>query len=96
MTQKLSAAEIDARLTELAGWHCERDKLFREFRFIDFPSAFGFMAAAAIHAEAMNHHPEWFNAYSTVKVWLTSHDVGGVSERDFALARIMGGLFREG
>ena len=94
MTNTFSEAEIDARLSSLAGWRRDGDKLFREFEFADFPGAFGFMAAAAIHAQAMNHHPEWFNVYSTVKVWLTTHDVGGVSERDLALARVMDGLYR--
>ncbi len=50
------------------------------------------MAAAAVHAQAMNQQPEWFKRYATVRVWLTTHNVGGLSDRDFALAGVMGGL----
>ena len=91
--QKLSAANIKAGLLSLSGWVQEGDKLFREFSFADFSRAFGFMAAAAIQAQAMNHHPEWFNAYATVKVWLTTHDAGGITQRDLDLAAVMNGLY---
>jgi 4a-hydroxytetrahydrobiopterin dehydratase len=55
-------------------------------------TAFGFMAAAALIAERMNHHPEWFNVYGTVRVHLTTHDAGGITGSDLALARAMDGL----
>lgn len=64
-------------------------KLHREYRFPDFVHAFGFMAAAAVAIEAMNHHPEWFNVWNRVNVDLTTHDAGGITERDFKLARKM-------
>lgn len=93
MIQKLSNTEVETGLASLPGWGRDHEKLHRVFEFADFSRAFGFMAAIAIRAEAMNHHPEWFNVYATVKVWLTTHDVGGVSERDLALARLMNELY---
>lgn len=89
---RLSEAEIVAWATRLEGWAVEDGKLRRVFEFDSFPEAFGFMAAAAIHAQQMDHHPDWSNSYRTVVVTLTSHDVGGLSERDFRLAEIMDGL----
>jgi 4a-hydroxytetrahydrobiopterin dehydratase len=89
MSKKLSRPEIEAALGSLPGWGIDGEKLYREFKFADFPRAFGFMAAMATRAEAMNHHPEWLNVYATVKVWLSTHDVGGVSARDLALAQVM-------
>ena len=94
MIKKLSAADIEAGLLALPGWMHEDDKLYREFGFADFSRAFGFMAAAAIQAQAMNHHPEWFNVYATVKVWLTTHDAGGITQRDLDLAAVMNALFK--
>ena len=67
-------------------------KLHREFKFQDFVHAFGFMTSAALVAESMNHHPEWFNVYSTVRVDLNTHDVGGISQLDFDLAEKMDAL----
>jgi 4a-hydroxytetrahydrobiopterin dehydratase len=61
----------------------------RTFRFADFAEAFGFMARAAIEAEKADHHPEWFNVYNRVEVTLTTHDAGGISTRDAALAAKM-------
>ena len=88
-TLKLDAADVAQRLTELAGWAVVDGKLHREYRFTDFVEAFGFMASAALVAERMNHHPEWFNVWSTVRVDLTTHDVGGISAKDFELAAAM-------
>jgi 4a-hydroxytetrahydrobiopterin dehydratase len=86
---KLSQAELEAALATLPGWALESDKLYKEFRFPDFVHAFGFMTTAALRIEAMNHHPEWFNVYHTVKVHLTTHDAGGISEKDVELAKIL-------
>lgn len=61
----------------------------KRFAFASFQLAFAFMTAAALKAERMNHHPEWANVYATVDVRLTSHDAGGVTERDLSLARFM-------
>jgi 4a-hydroxytetrahydrobiopterin dehydratase len=84
----LSETELDAALAELDGWTLVDGKLHKEFEFDDFVGAFSFMSAAALHAERMNHHPEWFNVYRTVRVDLSTHDLGGVSTWDVELARI--------
>jgi 4a-hydroxytetrahydrobiopterin dehydratase len=78
--------DIDDRLQSLPDWHLRDNAIERELRFRDFVEAFGFMAAVALCAERMNHHPEWSNVYNRVTIRLTTHDTGGVSERDFALA----------
>ncbi len=92
MAKKLSADEIQAGLDELEGWSLDDEKLYREFRFENFITAFGFMSSAAIEAEKMNHHPEWFNVYSKVRVHLITHDAGGITELDFQLAKKMNAL----
>ena len=84
--QKLSDADIQTRLSSMPGWSVADGKLHREYAFKDFVRAFGFMASAALVAESMNHHPEWFNVYSTVRVDLATHDAGGITELDFTLA----------
>jgi 4a-hydroxytetrahydrobiopterin dehydratase len=91
---KLSDGEIQARLRELPEWTLLDGKLHREFRFADFVAAFGFMSRCALVAERMDHHPEWSNVYNRVSVSLTTHDCGGISERDFKLARRMGELYQ--
>ena len=94
MPDKLTDDEITSRLSSLDGWSLEAGKLHREFRFTNFVEAFGFMTRAAIEAESMNHHPEWFNVYSKVVVDLTTHEASGISELDFRLAEIMNSLAR--
>jgi len=94
--KKLHEAEIAARLSSLTGWSASGGKLHREFRFKDFVAAFGFMTRAALVAESMNHHPEWFNVYSSVVVDLSTHDAGGITALDFALAEKMEELARSG
>ena len=91
--EKLSPAEIERRLQALPGWVLDQHKLYRRFVFRDFVEAFGFMSRVALLAEAMNHHPEWSNVYNRVDIHLTSHDAGGISERDFSLAGRINGLF---
>lgn len=86
---KLDDATITRDLAALTGWQREGDKLFREFQFADFVTAFSFMTGAALVAERMNHHPEWFNVYKTVRVHLATHDAGGITDADFQLARAM-------
>ncbi len=84
--QKLTPEDIHSRLPKLAGWELRDGKLHRDFRFDDFVAAFGFMSSVALLAERANHHPEWSNVYNRVSIDLTTHDAGGLSERDFALA----------
>ncbi|MCC5962148.1 MAG: 4a-hydroxytetrahydrobiopterin dehydratase [Rhodobacteraceae bacterium] len=73
------------------GWQMVdgRDAIFKEFTFADFVAAFGWMSKVAMIAEKMDHHPEWFNVYKTVQVTLSTHDVGGLSGLDIALAEKM-------
>jgi 4a-hydroxytetrahydrobiopterin dehydratase len=87
-TTKIGAA---AALKSLDGWRAAegRDAVCKEFRFKDFNAAFGFMARVALYAEKADHHPEWFNVYNRVEVTLATHDAGGVTDRDVALARFM-------
>ena len=92
MANKLSDADVTNKLDALPGWSLVAGKLHRDFKFASFVEAFGFMTSAAIEAEKMNHHPEWFNVYSKVAVDLTTHDAGGITELDFALAERMNAL----
>ena len=85
---RLTDAERDAALARLSGWSLRADGLAieRTFRFADFGEAFGFMARVALAAEKADHHPEWFNVWNRVEITLTTHDAGGLSTRDVALA----------
>ena len=85
----LSGEQIAARLAERPGWEHRGDRIARTFRFGSFAEAFGWMTSIAIVADKLDHHPEWRNVYSRVEVELTTHDAGGLSERDFELARVM-------
>ena len=90
--KKLADGVVSDALASLEGWTLDDGKLYREFAFADFTRAFGWMASVATVAERMNHHPEWFNVYATVRVHLTTHDAGGVTELDLELARAMNEL----
>jgi len=76
----------DNRIKEVPGWRPENNELVREFGFKDFAQAFAFMTAVAGAAEAANHHPDWSNSYNRVTIRLTSHDQGGVTDKDYDLA----------
>jgi 4a-hydroxytetrahydrobiopterin dehydratase len=91
MVAKLTADARKAALAALPGWSelMERDAIFRKFVFRDFNEAFGFMTRAALIAEKRDHHPEWLNVYKTVEVTLSTHDAGGLTEKDIALAQAM-------
>lgn len=91
MAEKLTGAEREAALGKLDGWHAVdgRDAIAKSFKFKDFNAAFGFMARAALAAERMDHHPEWFNVYNRVDVTLSTHDAGGLTTRDAELAQLM-------
>lgn len=88
MAEKLTGAARDAALARLPHWHEaeDRDAIGRRLVFRDFGQAFAFMTRVALAAEAMDHHPEWFNVYKTVDIVLTTHDAGGLSQRDLDLA----------
>ena len=90
--KKLSDSEIQENLAQLSGWNIENGKLHKNFQFQSFVEAFGFMTKTALAAEAMNHHPEWFNVYNRVETTLTPHDADGVSQRDIDLANAIEGL----
>ena len=77
-----------------AGWTrtAGRDAITKSFKFKDFNAAFGWMTRAALIAEKMDHHPEWFNVYNKVEVTLTTHSAGGVTEKDINLAKAMDAL----
>jgi 4a-hydroxytetrahydrobiopterin dehydratase len=94
MAQKLTGPARADALRKLAGWSevAGRDAIAKKFTFKDFNEAFGFMARAALVAEKMDHHPEWFNVYKTVDVTLSTHDAGGVTELDLKLAAEMNRL----
>ena len=91
MVERLSAEARAAALAKLNGWSDVpgRDAIARTFTFKDFNEAFGFMTRAALVAEKSDHHPEWRNVYKTVEVVLATHDAGGVTSRDIALAEAM-------
>lgn len=90
----LSDPEIRAALAELPGWAVTDGKLHRTFRFPSFPAAIAFMVQAAFEAERLDHHPNWANVYDRVEVTLWTHDVGGLTDRDLALATAMARLAR--
>ncbi len=86
----LSKEALAQALAALPHWQLEDGgAIGRTFVFADFSEAFGFMARAALAAETMNHHPEWSNVYRTVTVRLTTHDAGGLTQKDIALATTM-------
>jgi len=91
MVQKLSGDARKAALASLSGWSevAGRDAISKTFVFKDFNQAFGFITRVALIAEKMDHHPEWFNVYKTVEVTLSTHDAGGLTEKDVQLAREM-------
>ena len=93
MAQKLTGQARTDALRKLSGWSevSGRDAITRKFVFKDFNQAFGFMTRAALIAEKMDHHPEWFNVYNKVDVTLATHDAGGVTQKDIDLAVAMDG-----
>jgi 4a-hydroxytetrahydrobiopterin dehydratase len=90
----LQDSELQKELKTLDGWSVVKGKLYKEFKFENFAQAFGFMASVAIEAEGMNHHPDWFNVYDTVRINLVTHDLGGIGTFDIELARKIEGLFK--
>jgi 4a-hydroxytetrahydrobiopterin dehydratase len=93
MVEKLSAGERREALNGLPEWRMVdgRDAIRRQFKFSGFNAAWGFMSRVALQAEKMDHHPEWSNVYASVDITLSTHDCGGLSEKDIALARFIDG-----
>jgi 4a-hydroxytetrahydrobiopterin dehydratase len=91
MAEKLTGDARKTALARLTGWSevAGRDAIAKKFIFADFNEAFGFMTRVALAAEKLDHHPEWFNVYKTVQVTLSTHDAGGLTERDVKLAELM-------
>jgi 4a-hydroxytetrahydrobiopterin dehydratase len=91
MIEKLDDAAITAALAGVPGWERRGDGIERRYVFADFPQAFAFMTRVALLAEKADHHPEWSNVWNRVDIRLTTHDAGGLSVRDFALAKAIDG-----
>jgi 4a-hydroxytetrahydrobiopterin dehydratase len=91
---QLTPDERDAALASLPGWTLRADgqAIIRSFTFKDFSEAFAFMTRVALYAEKADHHPEWSNVWNKVQVTLTTHDAGGLSARDVAMADAIGGM----
>ena len=83
----LSPDQLDVALGQLDNWSIQNGKLHRQYQFPSFVEAFGFMSSLALVAESMGHHPEWFNVYNRVTIDLTTHDAGGITQKDVDLAK---------
>ena len=83
----LSDTQLESGLKELTDWSFRDEKLFKEFKFLDFAQAFEFMSLVAIVAETMDHHPEWSNVYNSVEINLVTHSEGGITQLDIDLAK---------
>jgi 4a-hydroxytetrahydrobiopterin dehydratase len=93
--KKYKEDEIQGKLSSLTGWTFADEGIEKEFKLADFKSAFAVMTRIAFEAEAMNHHPEWFNVYNTLKIRLSTHDAGGVTDKDFSLAERVEAIIQE-
>ena len=91
MVERLTGAARQTALRELHGWSevADRDAIRKSFHFSDFSEAWAFLSRVALAAEKMDHHPEIFNVYNRVEIALSTHDSGGLSERDIRLAHII-------
>ena len=87
--KKLTDEEVKLNLAKLPKWELKNNKLHRLFKFKNFNQAMCFMVGTGMHAEKMNHHPEWSNVYGNVDVQLVTHKVAGITELDFKLAETM-------
>jgi 4a-hydroxytetrahydrobiopterin dehydratase len=85
--KKLSDNEIEVKLKEIKDWKVENGKLYKSFEFKNFTQAFGFITKIALESEKIDHHPELFNVYNRVRVYLSTHAINGLSEYDFMLAK---------
>ncbi|NMG03156.1 4a-hydroxytetrahydrobiopterin dehydratase [Azoarcus taiwanensis] len=98
MAMRLSEQQREAALAQLDGWSrmVGRDAISASFRFTDFNQAFGFMSRVALMAEKLDHHPEWSNVYNRVEIVLTTHDAGGLTDKDIELARFISRIAPDG
>lgn len=94
MSERYDRAAVDEALTGLEGWAGDTEALTKTYRFASFVEALAFMQRAAGPIDEMNHHPEWTNVYDRVDVSLSSHDVGGITDRDVRLAGLLDELAR--
>jgi 4a-hydroxytetrahydrobiopterin dehydratase len=92
---KLTDAQLQTALQTLPGWTVQDDKLHRDYQFADFAQAIGFITTAALGIEKMDHHPEWFNVYNKVRVDLTTHSSGGITQNDVDLAQLLEKIARK-
>ena len=88
----LTEEEIQSHLSNLKNWEFKEGQIYRQFQFKNFIEAFGFMSQVAIVAEKLNHHPNWYNVYSVVEIYLSTHDIDGISYKDFELAHEINAL----
>ena len=86
---KLSDETVQIQISSLDGWSIKEGKLHKDYVFQSFNEAFGFMCRAALEIEKINHHPEWLNVYNKLSIDLVTHDVGGITQNDITLARIL-------
>lgn len=87
--KKLTGNELAETIRRMNGWNLKDGKLQKSFKFSNFIEAFGFMTRIALEAEKINHHPEWSNVYNSVTINLSTHDVGGITDYDIKLAKII-------
>lgn len=92
----LDKYEINRRLEDLEGWEYKDDAIHTSFQFENFKEAFSVMVRIAFEAEALQHHPNWSNVYNEVQISLSTHDAGGVTEKDFKLARAIENIVDSG
>ncbi len=92
--KKLSEAEINQRLEKLEGWQYEENSIQTKFEFENFKETFSIMTRIAFEAEAQQHHPEWTNIFNTLSITLSTHDAGGVTEKDFKMAETIENLIQ--
>ena len=88
MLKRLEKIDIEERLAQMQGWAFADGSITKSYKFKDFKEAFATMTRIAFECEKMNHHPDWKNVYNTVTIALNTHDAGGVTEKDFKLAKV--------
>lgn len=95
MSEPVSSDEQQQFIATHRQWNLKDGKLVTHLKFTDFNQAFAFMTAVALHAEKVNHHPEWFNCYNRLEIALTTHEAGGITQRDLNMATFISRLHRQ-